>query len=360
MTTFPMTLSETTLTVLIGTKPYQVSRSHPHWEELVEALNDPASTADRIIELAKPVEFIRNALADSNYISIVNDQLFYGDEPVHSALGLKIIDLLREGFDVEPWVRFAENVYANPFREAREELYTFLERAKIPITPDGCFVPFKKVRADYTDCHTGTFDNSVGQVHEMPRELVDNNRHNHCSNGFHFCSESYLKSFGYQGGRDHVMLLKVNPKDVVSIPTDYNFAKGRTCRYEVIGEIEEAAIPHMKFDAVYTDHIAPVSGKITVIADGEELADSKTNKKKGKKLTKTKDKAKATTKATKKNKKAIAIETEHYGRMTYKQFRNNVKDYGSMAAWGRAEGIPSSTIRTWGIVLEGLRRDRNS
>ena len=32
------------------------------------------------------------------------------------------------------------------------------------------------------------------------------------------------------------MILKINPRDVVSIPTDYNNSKGRTCRYEVIGE----------------------------------------------------------------------------------------------------------------------------
>ena len=33
------------------------------------------------------------------------------------------------------------------------------------------------------------------------------------------------------------MILKINPADVVSIPTDYNASKGRACRYEVIGEL---------------------------------------------------------------------------------------------------------------------------
>jgi hypothetical protein len=32
------------------------------------------------------------------------------------------------------------------------------------------------------------------------------------------------------------MIVKINPADVVSIPSDYNNAKGRACRYEVIGE----------------------------------------------------------------------------------------------------------------------------
>ena len=33
------------------------------------------------------------------------------------------------------------------------------------------------------------------------------------------------------------LILKINPRDVVSIPTDYNASKGRACRYEVIGEL---------------------------------------------------------------------------------------------------------------------------
>ena len=35
------------------------------------------------------------------------------------------------------------------------------------------------------------------------------------------------------------MIVKTNPKDVVSIPADYNNTKCRTCKYEVIGEYTE-------------------------------------------------------------------------------------------------------------------------
>ena len=31
--------------------------------------------------------------------------------------------------------------------------------------------------------------------------------------------------------------MKINPRDVVSIPNDYDNTKGRACRYEVIGEV---------------------------------------------------------------------------------------------------------------------------
>ena len=42
------------------------------------------------------------------------------------------------------------------------------------------------------------------------------------------------------------MILKINPRDVVSIPSDYNDAKGRACKYEVISEL--AVAPQDAFD----------------------------------------------------------------------------------------------------------------
>jgi hypothetical protein len=128
-----------------------------------------------------------------------------------------------------------ENLMKNPSKRSVDQVYGFLEKNNLPITEDGCFLAFKKVRRDYLDIHSGTIDNSIGQVVEMDRNLVDDNPDSHCSSGLHFCSESYLGSFG--GGSDPVMILKIDPADVVSIPTDYNGAKGRCCKYEVIAQV---------------------------------------------------------------------------------------------------------------------------
>jgi hypothetical protein len=67
----------------------------------------------------------------------------------------------------------------------------------------------------------------------MNRQDVDDNCNNTCSTGLHFCSLNYLGSFGSSG--DPVVILKIDPKDVVSIPVDYNNTKGRCCKYEVVG-----------------------------------------------------------------------------------------------------------------------------
>ena len=137
----------------------------------------------------------------------------------------------------------------------------------MPITEDGHFLAYKKVRDDYKDVHSGTFDNSVGQVVSMVRNKVDENKDNTCSSGLHFCSFDYLKSFG--GTR--IMILKINPADVVSIPSDHFQQKGRTCRYEVIGEVpvEEDRVNILSKQAVDTrwtrfdDSLEVVFGKMS-------------------------------------------------------------------------------------------------
>jgi hypothetical protein len=121
----------------------------------------------------------------------------------------------------------------NPSYRSVQELYGFLEKNNLPITPDGYFLAYKRVRDDYTDCHTGTMDNSIGKTVSMERNQVDDDQNNTCSQGLHFCSQGYLKHFG--GAR--TIIVKINPRDVVSIPTDYDNSKGRACKYQVIGEV---------------------------------------------------------------------------------------------------------------------------
>ena len=134
----------------------------------------------------------------------------------------------------------------NPSKRAVDELYGFLEKNSLPITPDGHFLAYKKVRQNYFDCHTGKMDNSVGKIVEMERNEVDDNKDQTCSTGLHFCSQEYLPHFG--GGDSRVVIVKINPRDVVSIPVDYNNAKGRACRYEVIGEVGANPDDKVEFD----------------------------------------------------------------------------------------------------------------
>jgi hypothetical protein len=85
------------------------------------------------------------------------------------------------------------------------------------------------------DKYSGRFDNSVGKIVQMTREAVDPDRRNECSTGLHFCSPGYLS--GFASPTDPIMIVKIDPADVVAIPADYQNQKGRTWRYEVVGQV---------------------------------------------------------------------------------------------------------------------------
>jgi hypothetical protein len=118
---------------------------------------------------------------------------------------------------------------ANPSKRSTEELYKFLEHKAMPITPDGCFLAYKGVNDNYTDVHSGRFSNRPGVTNSMPRQKVDDDFRNGCSYGFHVGSLEYATSWG-----SRTVIVKVDPADVVSVPSDCNCQKLRTSKYTVV------------------------------------------------------------------------------------------------------------------------------
>lgn len=230
---YPYILQGDNLVVVIDSTPHTLSKGNVTYNKVLDAIKQ--NDWDAVRDFIEPKKVVLNY--GKGNVSIKGETLYWKDQEFNSALSTRMISMLTEGFPIEPLVLFMENLMQNPSKRSVTELYRFLEKNTLPITPDGHFLAYKKVRADYTDVHTGTFDNSVGKIVEMERNQVDDDKDRTCSQGLHFCSESYLKSFG----GERTMILKVNPRDVVSIPSDYNDAKGRCCRYEVVGELAVSA-----------------------------------------------------------------------------------------------------------------------
>lgn len=253
---YPYIIQGRNITVVIGTQVHTFASTHMFYDRVREAIkNDDWDTVDELID---PKRTVINYGAGN--IEIQGESLFWKGNPLHNSLTVRIIKMFQEGFPIEPMVLFMENLMQNPSKRAVDELYGFLEKGELPITPDGHFLAYKKVRGDYLDIHSGTMDNSVGRVVEMERNQVDDDKNRTCSAGLHFCSKDYLPHFGRSNG-DRVVILKINPRDVVSIPADYNDTKGRACRYEVIGEIDgdkaDAALNKTVQDAPAADTAAP-------------------------------------------------------------------------------------------------------
>ena len=105
------------------------------------------------------------------------------------------------------------------------------------------------MRPDFKDIYSGSIDNSVGEVVEVDRSKVDSNRNKHCSAGLHVGAIDYVTSYGGINldnhddndgdGGNQIVICKVNPADVVSVPSDAKFQKLRACRYEVVAIFED-------------------------------------------------------------------------------------------------------------------------
>lgn len=181
----------------------------------------------------------RLAHASAGMFTVKDGQVLVDGVPAPKVLGRKIEQFAQEGLPYEPLVKFAKNLQANPSFRAVNELYQFLEKNNHPITENGCFIAYKKVRSDFKDIYSGTFDNSVGQVVEMKRNLVNENPNETCSFGLHVANWDYAKN-QYGAGHDTMLEVEVNPADVVAVPVDYNQAKMRTCKYTVLSVVEQA------------------------------------------------------------------------------------------------------------------------
>ncbi len=240
---------ENGVSMSIGMKPYNVDASHPNFNKIVEALKEENwDVVDELVNIAKSV---LSFVGDKITVDVDNGVVSYFGEELHGSLVERILRMMREGFDIKPLVNFLNNLMQNPSKRSVDELYGFLEYGKMPITSDGCFLAYKRVNSDYTSCHDSKTDNSVGTTVEMSRNKVDDDKDSTCSYGLHFCSHEYLKSFS--GSR--VVVLKINPADVVSIPTDYNNTKGRACKYLVVGELTEDEVKKALSNSVWNESV---------------------------------------------------------------------------------------------------------
>ena len=222
-------LTGSALTIVLSgrSEPFVINREHELFEAVLTACNERDETKlGQLIDIATAVKEF-----SSGSVTVRDGQVYVGDEAVHSLVAERILELISMGQDFSDMAKFLENLMQNPSYQSRQELYLFIENGHMPITDDGRFLAFKWVRDDYKDCHSGTFDNSAGKVCKMERGRVDDRRSNTCSAGLHVCTHGYTR-FG-----DRLMIVAVNPRDVVSVPHDYDNAKMRVCEYEVLYEI---------------------------------------------------------------------------------------------------------------------------
>jgi hypothetical protein len=185
---------------------------------------------------------VNDSTYDDIKIDIEYGRVTYKGTPVHNVVVNKVFELIEGKLPYKHLVAFLKNILECDSFTVLNELYLFLESNEtMPIMDDGSFVAYRVVDCDYLSKHKNPDGsrnrNEIGDIVEQQRNLVNPDREQTCAQGLHFCSYSYIPSYG-RSCDDRVMIVKVFPQDVIAIPNDYNNSKGRCCKYEVIGEVE--------------------------------------------------------------------------------------------------------------------------
>lgn len=230
------------VTAVVAGEVYTFGKSHPRYDRLISHLkNNNVEYFEASYDVVSQI----NEYCEG-YVSVNSGALTWDGIEMPEMFNGTILDMIQQGYPFEPMLNFLDNMSQNPSDSAIVELFDFMANKNMPITADGHFLAYKAVRGDYKDIYSGKFDNSIGSVCEVPRNKVDKNRDNHCGAGLHVGAFDYAKSYGGidldddEGGNGNkLMICKVNPRDVVSVPSDARCQKLRCCRYEVVSEFQD-------------------------------------------------------------------------------------------------------------------------
>lgn len=236
----PYILTEQNVTVHINSRPYTVHKTHDVYARLIEAIKKQDSE-----EIMNCIDIFRGIKKYSNgHFQAVNGTLLLDGEPlpefVSETLTKKVLKFMNDNLPCEPLLKFVERLMKNERHTAVKGLYECLQRNHHPLTEDGCFLAYKRVRNDYKDLYSGTFDNSPGKHVSIDPQLVDDDCSVECGRGLHVASHDYAtKSYRTEVTDARVILVKVDPQFVIAVPRDYNFQKMRVSEYVVLEDVTE-------------------------------------------------------------------------------------------------------------------------
>jgi hypothetical protein len=235
MSDFGSLITQNAIILFIDGEQHIVGTDHMNFEKIRDAVRE--NRVDDVIDLLDVEEQVDQwvTAADSEF-TLENGVLVLDNVPFSFAVTQKVLRMIEAGNQQQPLFNFLRKVRQNPSFTAQEELLLFCEANNFMIHEDGDIIAYKSVRMDYTDIYSGKVSNRIGETPKMPRGSVNDNRDETCSRGLHFASYEYANT--WSGRENRLMVIKVNPANVVSIPSDYSNQKGRCCEYTVISELE--------------------------------------------------------------------------------------------------------------------------
>lgn len=237
--------------------------SHPYFEAIVGGARTGDASIIDLFDLSEVAATRFDRLSER--VTVANGTIYLDGEAIDNVLTEQVLRFIDAGLDDwKPLVAFFENVQANPNPHSREQLFAWLAGEEFTITPDGMIVGYKGVakgdegltsinsgRAIVNgEVHNGRIPQPFGGIVEMPRSAVAFDPGSGCSTGLHVGTYGYANGFA-QGA---LLEVHVNPRDVVSVPTDCSAQKMRVCRYSIVKLIDAPYTVPVVYDDEYDEY----------------------------------------------------------------------------------------------------------
>lgn len=228
----------------------QIAQDNANYGRVVGILTStPVDEIDEaaLLELLIPALSVgKNLNRLSERVAFDGSNILFDGDVVADAIAEHILRIVKEGGNPDSYkalVAFMEKLYTNPSESSRNSLYDFIVRHNITIDPDGDFYAYKGVKADLGSVWegfgivdgvsmNGSLPNKPGSILEIPRSKVNADNAIGCGTGLHAGTYAYAEGWA----RGVLLLVKINPRDVVSVPSCSSYQKLRTCRYKVISQ----------------------------------------------------------------------------------------------------------------------------
>jgi hypothetical protein len=262
----------------------QISQDNANYGRVVQTLTStPVDAIDEtaLLELLIPALGVgKNLNRLSERVAFDGANILFDGDVVSDAIAEHILRIVKEGGNPDSYkalVAFMEKLYTNPSESSRNSLYDFIVRHNITIDPDGDFYAYKGVKADCGSVWegfgivdgvsmNGSLPNKPGSILEIPRSKVNADNAIGCGTGLHAGTYAYAEGWA----RGVLLLVKINPRDVVSVPTCSAYQKLRTCRYKVISKTTQQTTATTYTAKVGTD-LHSINKVATLTKAGEKV-----------------------------------------------------------------------------------------
>ena len=260
--------------LIVDGRHYAASKTNPNYLEIRQVVTSRPLDESKLKGLLNINDSIAHILDGKVRVSLKEGKVWYNDtEFKDEAFCERILRLMSEGQDVMYLVKFLNNLGQNPEFRAIMETFKFLCNKGLPITPDGCFLAYKGVAHNFYDKWSGTIDNTPdGRRVEADRSLMCSDPSESCACGLHIGTCDY--AHGWSSGDGRLILVKVNPRDVVCVP-NHECEKMRTCGYWVLKDYGKDSAP-LTGEVYDTDGMRTSSARFAEMED-RGMLDNHTN-----------------------------------------------------------------------------------